>query len=108
MRASSRCDSGGNSSAWVLWRHRCSYRGSEDARRKIIRRYVGTVKEQQEFIVSSFPNLGVHTSKLLLEHYGTIKNLVNTSEEKLKELKGIGEKTAKNLVNIFVEKYKKE
>ncbi|MEK6969103.1 MAG: DEAD/DEAH box helicase [Nanoarchaeota archaeon] len=67
-----------------------------------------SAKEQQEYIVSSFPNMGVQTSRLLLENFSSIKNLANATEEELKKIKGIGEKTAKNLVNIFEEKYPKK
>ena len=67
-----------------------------------------SVREQQEFIVSAFPNIGIQTAKTLLEHFGSIKNLVNATEEQLKELKGVGEKTAKQLVKMFEEEYKKK
>ncbi|MEK6905650.1 MAG: DEAD/DEAH box helicase [Nanoarchaeota archaeon] len=64
--------------------------------------------EQQEFIVSSFPNIGMQTARILLEHFGSIKNLVNASEAQLTELKGIGDKTAKQLVKMFEEEYMKK
>jgi len=67
-----------------------------------------SVREQQEFIVSAFPNIGVQTAKTLLEHFGSIKNLVNASETQLTELKGIGEKTAQQLVKMFEEEYRKK
>ncbi len=67
-----------------------------------------SVKEQQEFIVSAFPNIGMQTAKLLLENFGSIKNLVNATEDQLTELKGIGDKTAKHLVKMFEEEYKKK
>ena len=67
-----------------------------------------SVCEQQEFIVSSFPNIGMQTARILLEHFGSIKNLVNASEAQLTELKGIGDKTAKQLVKMFEEEYLKK
>lgn len=67
-----------------------------------------SIHEQQEFIVSAFPNIGVQTAKILLEHFGNIKNLVNATEEQLTELKGIGDKTAKQLVKMFEEEYRKK
>jgi len=66
-----------------------------------------SMREQQEFIVSSFPNMGVNTSKLLLEHFGSIRKLVNSTEGELKGIKSIGEKTAKNLVKMFEGEYHK-
>jgi ERCC4-related helicase len=65
-------------------------------------------KEQQEFVVSSFPNIGVQTARLLLNYFGSIKNLVNTSKEELLKLEGVGEKTADILVRMFGQNYSKE
>jgi len=42
-----------------------------------------------------------------LEHFGSIKNLVNATEKQLIELKGIGDKTAQQLVKMFEEEYRK-
>jgi ERCC4-related helicase len=67
-----------------------------------------TIKEQQEFIVSSFPGMGVNTSRLLLENFKTIKKLVNASEKELLEIKGIGDKTTQSLLEIFEREYKKK
>jgi len=64
-----------------------------------------SLKEQQEFIVSSFPNIGVQTAQTLLEHFGSIKNLINATKEEIKEIKGVGEKTAQSLVKMFEERY---
>ncbi|MBI2125086.1 DEAD/DEAH box helicase [Candidatus Woesearchaeota archaeon] len=64
-----------------------------------------SVREQQEFIVAAFPNIGTQTAKTLLEHFGSIKNLVNATEAQLTELKGIGDKTAQQLVKMFEEEY---
>jgi len=64
-------------------------------------------QEQQEFIVSAFPNIGLQTARLLLEHFGSIKSLVNAGEEQLTELKGIGDKTATQLVKMFEEEYRR-
>ena len=67
-----------------------------------------SIKEQQEFIVASLPGMGVQTARLLLENFKTIKSLVNTSEKELLKIKGIGEKTAKSLLEIFEQKYEKK
>jgi len=67
-----------------------------------------SIHEQQEFIVAAFPNIGTQTAKTLLEHFGSIKNLVNATEAQLTELKGIGDKTAKQLVMMFDEEYRRK
>ena len=66
-----------------------------------------SVREQQEFIVSALPNIGMQTARTLLECFGSIKNLVNANENQLTELKGVGDKTAKQLVKMFEEEYRK-
>ncbi len=65
-------------------------------------------KEALEFIVSSFPGIGVNHARLLLERFSNIKNLVNASKEELVNIKGVGEITAERLVKLFKEEWKKE
>jgi len=65
-------------------------------------------KEQQEFIVSSFPGIGRNTAKILLENLGSVKNLVNSNEKELSDIKGIGKKISESLFNIFNKKYEKK
>lgn len=45
-------------------------------------------KEQLQFIIESFPGIGPKTAKKLLEEFKTIKEIINSSEEKLKEILG--------------------
>ncbi len=56
--------------------------------------------EQQLFIVESFPSIGPVNAKNLLRHFKTIKNLINANKKELKEVEGIGEKTAKSIIEI--------
>jgi Fanconi anemia group M protein len=67
-----------------------------------------TLAEQQEFIISSLPNIGIKTAKLLLERFGSIRNLINSSKEDLLKIEGIGEKTAEKLRELFEAEYKKK
>jgi Fanconi anemia group M protein len=67
-----------------------------------------SLKEQQEFFISSLPGIGVQTAKLLLEHFGSIKALVESNREELVAIKGVGDKTADRLISLFEEKYGKE
>ncbi len=64
-----------------------------------------TDKELQEYIVSSFPGIGSTLSKPLLEHFESIKKIVNATEKELQEVDLIGDKKAKRLKDIFTEKY---
>ncbi|MBS3116870.1 DEAD/DEAH box helicase [Candidatus Woesearchaeota archaeon] len=67
-----------------------------------------TIQEQQEFIVSSFPTIGVTHARNLLSSFGSLKKLVNASREEIMKIEGIGEKTAEKLVKIFEEEYNKK
>jgi len=67
-----------------------------------------SMKEQQEFFVSAFPGIGVQTARLLLEHFATIKNIVNASKEELTALKGVGDKTAERIMGLLEEEYRKK
>jgi Fanconi anemia group M protein len=66
-----------------------------------------TVQEQQEYIVSSLPNVGLNLAKELLEHFKSVKNIVNASEEELKKVEGVGEKKAKAIKDAVEKEYQK-
>lgn len=61
---------------------------------------LSSLKEQQEYIASSFPNIGPYLGKALLKNFKTIKNIANASEEDLKKVEGIGEKLAKGIKDV--------
>lgn len=61
--------------------------------------------EQQMFIIESLPNIGPVNAKNLLEHFGTVANIINASESQLQEVEGIGKKTAANIRKVVDSKY---
>lgn len=61
--------------------------------------------EQQLFIIESLPNIGPVNAKNLLEHFGTVANIINVSESQLQEVEGIGKKTAANIRKVVDSKY---
>lgn len=61
--------------------------------------------EQQLFIIESLPNIGPVNAKNLLEHFGTVANIINASESQLQEVEGIGKKTAANMRKVVDSKY---
>ena len=58
-------------------------------------------KERMQFIIESFPGIGPKTAKNLLKKFKTIKNILNASEEDLKNV--IGKKA--EVFKIVGEKY---
>ena len=65
-----------------------------------------SLKEQQEYLISSFPSLGTHTAKKILEHFHTIENLINANLDQLTKIDGVGPITAKRIKEICTTKYK--
>jgi len=65
-----------------------------------------TDKEILEYIVSSFPNIGLLTAKSLLEKFDSLQALISASEKELKEIPLIGQKKSAELVKFFSLSYK--
>ena len=64
-----------------------------------------TLSQSQRAIIEMFPMVGPKRAKQLLEHFGNIQNIVNASEQELKEVEGMGEKRAKMIRKISNEQY---
>lgn len=62
-------------------------------------------KERQEYIVSSLPGVGSKIAPYLLQHFGSVKNVISAEEEELKKVELIGEKKARNIKEIINKKY---
>ena len=58
-----------------------------------------TDKEQIQFILEGFPNIGPSTAKKLIEKFKTLKNIANTSKEDLEKIIGKKAEIFHNLVN---------
>lgn len=62
-------------------------------------------KEIQEYIISSFPNIGSKIAPQLLSHFKTIKNIINADESELKKVELIGPKKAKQMKDLIDKEY---
>ena len=65
-----------------------------------------TLKEQQEYLVSSLPGMGLSLAKPLLKKFKTVKNIVNASEKELQEVEKIGPVKAKQIKDVVEGEYK--
>lgn len=63
------------------------------------------VHERQQFIVEGLSNISGVLAKRLLQHFKTIRNIANATEEELFQVPGIGKVTAKEIVEIFTKPY---
>lgn len=66
---------------------------------------ISSIKDQQEYIVSSFPGIGMSLGKSLLREFKSIKNIVNSEKDDLKKAEKIGDKKAEELKKVFEEEY---
>ena len=64
-----------------------------------------SVKEQQEYLVAAFPDIGLKNARLLLNHCGSVRAVVNANEEVLSSIRGIGEKTAQRIAELASRPY---
>jgi Fanconi anemia group M protein len=64
-----------------------------------------SLKEEQEYIVSAFPEIGLKNARLLLAHFGSILAIMNAGLQDLVAVKGIGEKTALKIFELSRREY---
>ena len=64
-----------------------------------------SVREDQEYIISAFPEIGMKNARLLLTHFGSVQGIANASLEDLVAIHGIGEKTAQRVFELSRARY---
>lgn len=62
-------------------------------------------REQLEYILSSFPGIGPHQARSLLEHFGSLSAVIGASEEELRAVDGIGKKISGVVTSLSTRKY---
>lgn len=63
---------------------------------------------QQEGIVAAFPEIGLKNARLLLEHFGTVQQVIDADLEALRAVKGIGERKARQIHDLCRRPYRRE
>ena len=61
--------------------------------------------QQQQFILEGFPQVSSVIAKRLLHHFGSIRALVNASEQDLQEVNGVGKKIAAAIFEMLNKEY---
>jgi len=61
--------------------------------------------EQQQFIMEGLPNVSAVLAKRLLQNFGSVKAVVNASEEELCTVQGIGKNIAAEIVKVLNSEY---
>lgn len=65
-----------------------------------------TLEDQQEFIISSLPNVDNTRAKKLLGHFQTVERVFQASKEELMSISGIGEKISEEMRRVITARYK--
>jgi Fanconi anemia group M protein len=66
---------------------------------------VASLKEQQEYLISALPTIGIVTARNLLRRFTTIEGIVTASKEELMEVEHVGEKTAELIKTVLTRRY---
>jgi ERCC4-related helicase len=64
-----------------------------------------SAREDQEYIISAFPEIGMKSARILLAHFGTVQAITNAELADLVAIKGIGQKTAQKVYDVCRLKY---
>ncbi len=83
-------------------------REQEDKKRRIVEHVAKTkrtLKEEQEYIVSSISNIGVVIARNLLEHFQTIEKIATANEEELMKVPKVGKKIASRIRRVMTTPY---
>ncbi|WP_214021133.1 DEAD/DEAH box helicase [Methanoculleus sp.] len=81
--------------------------GSERGERKVHpKKSYRSVREEQEYALAAFPNIGLKSARLLLEHFGSLKAIIDAEPEELASVHGIGEKTARAIWDLARRPYR--
>ncbi len=65
-----------------------------------------TLKEQQEYVISSLPEIGPAVARNLLRHFGSVERIMKASREELMEVGLVGPKTADRIKEVVGGEYK--
>ncbi len=75
--------------------------GSERGERKVHpHKSHRSAREELEYIISAFPDIGMKNARLLLTHFGSVQAITHAELGELTAIKGIGEKTAQKIYDL--------
>jgi len=65
-----------------------------------------TLNERQEYLVSAISEVGPVIARNLLAHFGSVKCIVNATEDELQQVDKVGEKTARKIREVMDSDYR--
>jgi len=63
------------------------------------------IQERQQFIIEGFPNISGIIAQRLLSHFGSVKAILEATDEELMEVKGVGKVIAKGIRETIEARY---
>ncbi|MDT8358484.1 MAG: DEAD/DEAH box helicase [Methanomicrobiaceae archaeon] len=63
-------------------------------------------REQQEYILSAFPSIGLKTARLLLGEFGSLQEIMNAERDDLTRVRGVGKKSADAIFELARKEYR--
>ncbi len=67
-----------------------------------------SIRETQEYVISSIPGVGPVTARDLLTHFGSVEAIMTAEVDELTEVDGVGEKTAERIKEVTSASYTKQ
>jgi Fanconi anemia group M protein len=64
-----------------------------------------TLAEQQEYVVASIADIGPVTARSLLEHFGSVRDVMTAERDELLAAEGVGEVTADRIEEVVTSEY---
>ncbi|MFW6450241.1 MAG: DEAD/DEAH box helicase [Nanoarchaeota archaeon] len=64
-----------------------------------------TLKEMQEYLVSSLPGVGPSLAKAMLSYFGNVEKIINATQDELTKVEMIGKKKAETIKRVIEEHY---
>ena len=71
----------------------------------IPKRKATTLDDMQRRVIEMLPGAGMVMARDLLQHFGSVRRIVNASEDDLREMRGIGARKAKEMVKVTSAEY---
>jgi len=67
-----------------------------------------SLREHQQFLIEGLPNVSSIIAKRLLSHFGSVKDIMNASEDELKQVRGVGKNIANDIIKLLNSDYLKD